>query len=200
MREAHVERAVAAARALIDTLPATLVYHDREHSLGTVLPAAERFAADEGLDEHVRGLIAIAAAFHDTGFLERYRGHEDVSVRFAEAAMRPLGFDEADIAAVRGMILATRLPQTPHTLAEQILADADLDSLGRDDFETTNALLRQELASVGTVLDDAAWLAQQAAFLRGHVYFTEAARRARDAGKRLNLTRLEELARTLRDR
>lgn len=182
-----------AARALLDGLPETLVYHDRAHTLEVVLPAAERLAADEGLDPHTAELVAIAAAFHDTGFLETYSGHEEASAHFAEQAMRTLGFDAEDIAQVRAMILATHMPQMPRTQLERIMADADLDVLGRDDFAAHNQRLREELAGQGTVFEDDAWFEEQAAFLRGHRYFTAAARKRRDAGKVRNLARLEAL-------
>lgn len=194
MTSGDVGRAVDAARALLDTLPDTLVYHGPDHTLFVVLPAAERYAAVEGLDEDTHGLVTVAAAFHDTGMLERYRGHEEVSARFAERAMRPLGFTAEEIAAVRGMIRATRLPQRPRNLAERVMADADLDILGRDDFIDSNQRLHQELALVGIAIPDGEWYAQQALFLRSHSYFTAAARALRDPGKRANLERLEALA------
>ena len=41
-------------------------------------------------------------------------------------------FDEID--AICEMIMATRIPQTPANLMQEILCDADLDYLGRDDY------------------------------------------------------------------
>lgn len=192
---AEVDRALEAARALLAALPPELVYHDAEHTLGSVLPAAERYAAAEGLDDVTRSLVSIAAAFHDTGMLDAYGGHEEISARFAESAMRPLGFADEEVARVRGMILATRLPQTPRDPAERVLADADLDILGRPDFLDVNRRLRDELARKGTRVADVEWYLQQADFLRHHRYFTASARAHRDAGKRANLERLEAMAR-----
>lgn len=190
-----VSGAIEAARALLGALPAELVYHDADHTFAVVLPAAERYAEAEGLDDVTRALVSVAAAFHDTGMLDTYRHHEEVSARFAESAMRSLGFGDEEIARVRGMILATHLPQAPRDPAECVLADADLDILGRADFLDVNRRLREELARMGTTFSDAEWYTQQAAFLRDHSYFTDSAKAMRDEGKRANLARLEAKAR-----
>jgi uncharacterized protein len=91
------------------------------------------------------------------------------------------------------MIMATRLPQTPHTLLECILADADLDVCGRDDFLALNRCLRAELAATGNVTSDREWYSEQLSFLRAHRYWTAAARYGRDQVKRANIAALERL-------
>jgi hypothetical protein len=103
------------------------------------------------------------------------------------------GYTPSQVTAIEGMIMATRLPQTPHTLLEQILADADLDSLGRDDFLQMSLALFVELAARGDEIPEAVWYARQLDFLRSHRYFTRAARALRDAGKLRNIALLEQL-------
>ena len=66
---------------------------------------------------------------------------------------------------------------------EQIIADADLDLLGCDDFITRNDDLRAEMATYGQTMTDEAWYASQLEFLQGHRYFTAAADALRAAGK-----------------
>ena len=94
---------------------------------------------------------------------------------------------------VAAMIQATKTPQSPHTLLEQILADADLDILGRDDFWEKNLSLRAELASQDGPVGDEEWYRLQLAFLRSHQYFTSSARTLRDAGKQRHIAELVEL-------
>lgn len=188
------EHALRTARAILAALPESLLYHDVNHTFGIVLPAAIRYAEALGLDERTRELVRLGAAFHDTGFRDLYRGHEAVSADIAERELTVLGYEEGDVEQVRGMILATRLPQSPRTLAEQVVADADLDILGREEFLQYNKLLRRELALHGTVYDSEGWLAQQIAFVSGHSYFTAAANEARAEGKRANLAMLAALA------
>jgi hypothetical protein len=91
------------------------------------------------------------------------------------------------------MIFATRMPQSPRTPLEQLLADADLDVLGRTDFLARNHDLRTELASCGVQVDDAAWYAEQISFLQSHHYWTAAMRQLRDQQKRQNIIALQTL-------
>jgi hypothetical protein len=94
------------------------------------------------------------------------------------------------------MILATRLPQAPADLPAAILADSDLDMLGRSDFLALNQLLRAELGAFAGPIGDFEWYSQQAAFVRAHRYWTPSARMLRDRGKARNLRALEELLAT----
>src|SRR5436309_16127441 len=73
--------------------------------------------------------------------------HERASAQIAAAILPNYGYTPAHIQAICGMIMATKLPQAPHTLLEQIVADADLDVLGRPDFVTRNQDLHTELAA-----------------------------------------------------
>jgi uncharacterized protein len=103
------------------------------------------------------------------------------------------GYRPAHIRRVAALIRATKLPQRPRSLPAQILADADLDVLGREDFLARNCVLRQELENYGEHFSDAAWYAQQLAFLQGHRYWTVAARALRDGAKQRNRERLAAL-------
>jgi len=129
------------------------------------------------------------------GFVERRDQHETTSARLAASVLPYCGYAPSQISAIGGMIMATRLPQTPHTLLEQILADADLDSLGREDFLRASLALRAELAAFDQEIPELAWYARQIDFLRGHRYFTPAARALREAEQQRNIALLEQLVR-----
>jgi hypothetical protein len=88
---------------------------------------------------------------------------------------------------------ATTKPQSPHTLLEKLLADADLDSLGRTDFLVQNQALRAELAAEGHVMTDVEWYGSQLEFVQRHRYWTAAARRLRDKQKQHNIVLLTDL-------
>jgi hypothetical protein len=81
----------------------------------------------------------------------------------------------------------------PHTLLERILADADLDVFGRDDFLALNGCLRAELAAAGSLFSDREWYSGQINFMRAHQYWTPGARALRDDKKRANIALLEQL-------
>ena len=187
-------RARAYATSCLRRLPAELTYHSLAHTCDDVVPAAERLAARLGVGGPDLVLLRTAAYFHDVGFIERRDQHEAVGARLATSVLIYCGYRPSQIAAIEGMIMATRLPQSPRTLLEQILADADLDSLGRDDFMRTSQALRAELARFGPPIPAADWYTRQLAFLRNHRYFTTAARALRDAGKQRNIALLERLA------
>ncbi|NJL32952.1 MAG: hypothetical protein HC893_02735 [Chloroflexaceae bacterium] len=116
-----------------------------------------------------------------------------ISVDIAAAVLCDFGYSNEQIAVIGDIILATRLPQTPHTLLEQIIADADLDSLGREDFMERGENLRAEMAAFGTEVDDEEWLHEQIYFLEQHIYFTRAARHLRSAGKQRNIRALQAM-------
>ena len=170
-----------------------LVYHSAWHTEHDVMPSALRLAqlTDHVGEEEVR-LLEVAAAFHDLGFVEQAQDHELIGVRIVAQTLPDLAFSSRQIECIMGMILATRLPQSPRTLLERILADADLDVLGREDFFPRNAALLQESIHLGRPFTQEEWNRQQLNFLRQHTYFTAAARALRDAGKQQHIAQLEQ--------
>ncbi len=174
-------------------LDPALVYHCIEHTRDEVAVVSVYYAQQYGVDEHEILLLKTAACFHDLGFLERRDGHEGVSVRMAREVLPDFGYSPEQIDRIADIILATRLPQQPNSLLEQIIADADLDVFGREDFLERNNCLRQELEAFGHSMTDAEWYAAQIQFAQAHDYFTEAARRKNDARKTANIALMEAL-------
>ena len=178
-----------------------LYYHSFEHTRSDVVPATEIFGRQSGLDDETLSLALTAASYHDLGWvlvqglseqdLYNRTHHEENSARIAGEVLPGFGYSAAQIQQVCGMIMATKLPQSPHSLAEQVVADADLDSLGRNDFFTTSIALRDELAHLGSAFNESTWFSNQLRFLRSHSYFTPAARALRAAGKQANILALE---------
>lgn len=168
-------------------------YHSVAHTRDDVLPAVERLAALEGVGGEALLLLRTAALFHDIGFVERYTDHEVISMRIAAGALPHYGYSPAQIRAIEGLIMATRIPQSPHTELEELLDDADLDLLGRDDFWSLNRALRAERAEVGLPVTDREWYSGQLAFMQSHRYFTASARALRGAGKKRNMETMAAL-------
>ncbi len=79
-------------------------------------------------------VLQTATCYHDAGFLRAYAEHEEESCRLALEVLPAFGCTPAQIALVCRLIRATRLPQTPATLLEAILCDADPDYLGYNDY------------------------------------------------------------------
>jgi uncharacterized protein len=192
MRQPQYEAAIKhALRRLRRELSPTLLYHDYEHTAEDVLPAAERLAALSGVGGYDLQLLRVGAAYHDLGYIDAYWQHELASLRMAAQTLPKFGFDAARIDLVLGMIASTRLPQSPRTLLEQILADADLDNLGREDYFQLSERLRQELELQGEKQPPTRWRKAQMEFLTQHRYFTEAATKLRQPTLTRNLRRLQ---------
>lgn len=179
-------------------LPAERTYHNLYHTEQEVLPAVRRLAGLSGVKQEDLLLLEVAAAYHDIGFTVQPANHEVLGAEIAAAILPAHGFTPAQIATIRSMILATRWPQCPQSPLEEILVDADLDVLGREDYDDRNQALRTELAAQGRSFSTEEWLRGQLELLRGHHYFSSAARILRDGGKRKNLATVEECLAGLR--
>ena len=184
-----------ALQRLTNELPETLTYHRAWHTEFDVIPAAQRLACLSGLALSEQRLLEVGAAFHDIGFIFSPVDHEAVGVELIKEVLPRFGFTEIDIKRVEGLIFATRLPQSPTNHLEDLLVDADLDSLGRSDYLETSSALWMELSAYGKATSWECWLYFQLNFLRSHQYFTAQARTLRDAGKQENIAILEQLIR-----
>jgi uncharacterized protein len=170
-----------------------LLYHRIAHTREEVVPVAERFASMEGIKRESLYLVLTAAWFHDIGFVEQAQFHEWVSARIATEVLPSFGYTEDQVGIIRQAILATALPQSPRNILEEIVADADLDILGRDNFMRRNDDLRREFAFLGKTFTNEEWYAGQLKFVEEHMYFTTSAHSLRDTRKALNILDLRKL-------
>src|SRR4029078_11463882 len=112
--------------AKLDGLSKELRYHGIEHTLA-VYQQCENIAHAENItDPEKIYLLKVAALYHDTGFLYIYNGHEEVSCKLATQELPAYGLNEEQIEIICGLIMATRVPQSPKNHLEQIICDADL--------------------------------------------------------------------------
>ena len=193
----HKQAIAYAFRRLQSELSPKLTYHNYWHTKEDVVPGCRRIADLMGVEEKERALLTVSAAYHDIGFVKSNQDHELIGAKIASQVLPGFGFSEREIALVSRMILATRLPQSPQNLLEEILADADLDILGRRDFLARNVWLWQELVNCGHEIDLKQWYKAQLLFLEKHTYFTSAAKQLRDTGKQKNIAALKEKVQTL---
>ena len=176
---------------LKNELDPRLGYHNIMHTLD-VLEQAEVLAKQEKVtDKHDLLLLKTAAVFHDSGFLFVYKGHEEKGCEIASDSLRNV-FSEEDIKKVCGMIMATKIPQSPKTLLEQIICDADLDYLGRDDFEPISQTLYKEFIIFKIIPEDIIWDHVQIKFFESHHYFTGTSISKRNEKKLKHLNILKE--------
>ena len=171
-------------------LSPNLVYHCVAHTREEVIPAVEQLSVMEKVAENDRLALRTAALFHDLGYIERVDGHEEVSARIAGLVLPGFGYTAEQVESVCRLILATRMPRTPQTPLEEILADADLDTLGRSDFMQRSLDLRKEWGAFGRHWTDQEWYTSQLKFLAGHRFFTVSARQLGEAQKQENMRQL----------
>lgn len=172
-----------------------LYYHNAQHTEEDVLPAVGRLARLSNVAEPDLRLLEVGAAFHDLGQIKTDLGHELIGTEIIAQVLPGFGFSPQEIVRVSGMILATRLPQSPHNDEQALLCDADLDSLGREDFFVTSKALWRERTAAGLVITWPKWLEDQLRILQTHHYFTHAAQALRQEGKQKNIDMLEQFIR-----
>jgi len=166
-----------------------LYYHGLHHTID-VLASVEKIAISEGVSEEDVKLLKVAAAFHDSGFLVLYKNHEEAGCGIAFEALPKFGFTKEQMNIVFEMIKATKVPQSPKTKLEKIICDADLDYLGRDDFNKISGSLYEEFKYWNIVTDHETWMHIQVNFLENHEFWTEFSKKNRTKEK---LDRLMEL-------
>lgn len=173
-------------KRLRENLPEHLSYHSVMH-VKDVIDVVEKIAKSEGVNDEDLVLLKTAALFHDTGFLFGSKNHEEKSCEIAAEYLLEYGFSQDQLDKINGMIMATKIPQTPKNHLEQIVADADLEYLGRDDFFVIGDKLFEELSMFGIVNSERDWNLLQEKFLESHHYFTETAINSRNQKKQDNL-------------
>lgn len=172
-------------------LSPSLHYHGLEHTKD-VTRAAERIALMEGITDEGIFLLKTAANYHDAGFIEQYDANEPVGVKMAQKILPKYGYEQSHIEIIKNLIHATTVPHQPKNHLEEIICDADLDYLGRDDFWDISDKLKKELKEHGKIKGDREWDELQVKFFNLHKYFTKSAIKLRQAGKDKHLEEIKK--------
>lgn len=171
-------------------LPKNLFYHGLHHTID-VCDAADALADAENIKDESLVLLRTAALFHDCGFMKQYLNNEPIAVTFAEENLPSFGYNREQINTIGRIILATRVPQVPNGHIEEIMCDADLDYLGRDDFFAISETLKREWLAYGIVQTEEEFNRKQVQFFSQHHYFTQTSRDLRNAKKQEHLKELK---------
>lgn len=177
---------------LLETqLTKDLYYHSIDHTKD-VVQAVEHIALLENVTDEGLFLLKSAATYHDAGFVEKYDNNEPVGARLAEEILPRYGYTEQHINQIKELIYVTMIPHEPKNQLEEIMCDADLDYLGRDDFHEISDRLRRELKEHGKIESRRQWDEIQVKFLSQHKYFTKTAIKTRQKKKEKNLQEVIE--------
>jgi predicted metal-dependent HD superfamily phosphohydrolase len=177
---------------LLQGLDESYHYHDLFHT-EDVLRGVEELASLEKINEDETLLLKTAAIYHDIGYLSQAQGHEKIGAEAIKKILPNYRYNQKDIELISGIIKATQIPQMPKTKLQEIICDADLDNLGREDFFDRGELLRKELAEQGIEKTDTEWYEFSLKFLQGHNYFTESAQNLRQKKKEQNIQEIRDL-------
>ena len=172
-------------------LPARLTYHNAAHTI-SVIRASESIAMSEHATQDEIVVLKTAALFHDTGYLETVKMHEEASCVIAKETLPKFGYDEISIKIICEMIMATKMPQLPKNKLEECLCDGDLHYIGTQHYLTTAEKLYHEFKSLGNVKNYNDWRQKQVVFFTGHRFFTKTAFDLYESKKLENLKNLTE--------
>ncbi|WP_316734625.1 HD domain-containing protein [Pedobacter aquatilis] len=165
-------------------------FHNLEHTL-LVVEAVQLIGRDAGLTVEGRFLLILAAFLHDVGYTEKYIGHEELSAEIAKDFLANNGLSEEKIKVVIDCILATRFPQRPKNLMEQVICDADFYHFSLIDYPAFALKLKQEWElKLDKVFSSKEWDALNLKFLESHSYFTAFGQGVLQKNKDKNIAKL----------
>lgn len=170
-----------------------LVYHNLEHTR-QVVAAAEQIAAHYRLEDTDLLVVYIAAWFHDLGYLVgEAKTHEEKGAELAQNFLIVQQVPPDIQQQVSNCIMATKMPQDPHNLLEQIVCDADLFNLGTRDFRTRTKLLHREMEMThGKEIPGAVWTEGSLRLLEEQHYHTAYCKALLQQQKEANIEWLKE--------
>lgn len=150
-----------------------LPYHNLGHTRYVVERATE-IAHYYQLEPREVFILTAAAWMHDLGYANgQALGHEQRAIDLLHSLKKTLQLPESTVGPISRCILATRLPQHPTNLLDQILCDADLYHLGTEDFITCDANIWAEQQTwLQRPIPPVQWQKSTIDFLESHRYHT----------------------------
>lgn len=186
-----VKQASKFAKTLINNqLPQTMHFHNLLHTQYLVNAVTE-IGFQCKISSREMAIIQTAAWFHDTGYCYAYIGHEDNSIGIAATFLKQEDADASFTDEVVGCIAATKMPQSPQNLLQQIMCDADMFHLADDDYPTYASRLRAEWEFTLTKkYSDEQWRQLNLNMLVQHKYFTDYGKTVLQGHKLANIDKL----------
>lgn len=172
---------------LENNLASDLFYHSVNHAIDVEQQAARIASQENIVSAEDLFLLKVASLYHDSGFLFTYHQHEEAGCDLVIKELPAFGLNSQQLDTICGLIMATRIPQTPVTKLQEIICDADLDYLGRPDFFSISNSLFLELQARGYVASENDWNLIQEKFFMQHTYFTATDKQMREPLKKQHL-------------
>lgn len=176
-----------------DKLSSVYSYHNFIHTTFTV-NKAEEILRSTPLSEEDQEKVILALWFHDTGYIECAKNHEEAGVKIMKNFLQQENYPENYIEDVSKLILATKITYVPQTLLEKIVKDADCSHFASHDYNDISDALRKEweLTNVRCYSNDE-WNAGNLDMLKNkHQFYTEYAKKEWQPLKEKNIKKIEK--------
>ena len=174
-----------------DKLNSTFLYHNISHTQRVVEKTKDLAEAKKVTSENLDKLL-VAAWFHDTGYINDAKNHEEESVKIVTLFLQENNIDVDFSNDVSKLILATKLENTPNTYLEKIIRDADCSHVGSKNYEEFSLLLQKEIElNCNKKISELSWLEENITFLTTkHSFYTTEASIKWEKQKGKNLAQL----------
>lgn len=178
-----------------------MYYHQYNHSL-EVMERAMYLWEKEWLNEEEIEMLWLAGLFHDTGFVIQYDDNEYIWAKIAKNYLKSILYPEEKILLIEEIILATIYDyKNPKNIYEEIIKDADLDNLWREDFFDKKDAVKRELEIMRNIkIKDPEWNHGSLELLKEHKFYTKTEQKEREKQKLENRKVLEEMMEELAER
>jgi predicted metal-dependent HD superfamily phosphohydrolase len=157
---------------IADHFSEEICYHNIDHTL-EVVEAVEMIGRACKISDQQIEMLKVAAWFHDAGYYLGCADHEEASAEIAREYLLQTHVDSDFIMTVESCILATKLPQNPQNILEEIICDADLFHLSSEQFFEKSELLLQEFSVSDKNMTPEIWMARSKEFIESHHYHTK---------------------------
>lgn len=169
-----------------------LIYHNLDHTQD-VVAAAIKIANHYQLNDEDFFIVLAAVWFHDLGYMVDAAAHEEKGAELAAAFLHEHHVSKKNIDLVTNCIMATKIPQSPKTLLEEIVCDSDLFNLGTDKFREKDKLLFKEINLLHHAgLSKQQWREKSIKFLESQSYHTDYCKVLLNSTKEKNLEGLKK--------
>src|SRR4030065_572846 len=98
-------------------LPHKYTYHIYDHTL-EVVENCKWIGTESDLNDKELEIVILAAWFHDSGYIEKYDDHEEISIELITGFLQENTYPEDRIRKAINCIKATKIPQNPQNLLE----------------------------------------------------------------------------------
>lgn len=173
-------------------LSANHFFHNWHHTCN-VVRGVQVIGESMSLTAEEEEIVVLAAWFHDSGHINKCIGHEEESKKIAREFLLNNEYSSEKMEKILQCIDATKIPQSPKSILEEVICDADLHHLSATDYLKELEFLRQEWALIAQIhYPEKKWVDLNLKFLKAHKYFTNYGKEKLETGKQQNIQRLQK--------